>query len=81
MDLDLQTPQDIIEGETCGVLVSLLGHLADLVDHSASVFSGLHAEVISSVKQHEACVAAEISGKALSTSMADLNLPKLQSMH
>lgn len=45
MDCGYDAPHNVIESETCGVLVGLLGQLADLVDHSAVIFSGLHDQV------------------------------------
>lgn len=40
-----ETPMDVLEGEACSSLVGLLGQLADLADHSAAVFAGLHNQV------------------------------------
>ena len=50
MDPRFEAPSDVMEGETCGVLVGLLGQLADLVDHSAIVFAGLHDQASSRSK-------------------------------
>lgn len=46
MDGSFESPLEVLEGETCSALVGLLGQLADLVDHSAVVFAGLHEQVI-----------------------------------
>lgn len=45
MEGSFESPLEVLEGETCSALVGLLGQLADLVDHSAVVFAGLHEQV------------------------------------
>ncbi len=37
---------DVVEAEACSNLTGMLRQLADLVDHTATVFEGLHAEVL-----------------------------------
>jgi len=36
---------DVVEAEACSNLTGMLRQLADLVDHTATVFGGLEAEV------------------------------------
>ena len=50
MESSFELPSEVLEGETCGALVGLLGQLADLVDHSAVVFAGLHEQVLLTLK-------------------------------
>ena len=37
--------KDVVEAEACSNLTGMLRQLADLVDHTATVFEGLEAQV------------------------------------
>ena len=59
MESSYEAASAVLEGETCQSLVGLLGQLADLVDHSAVVFAGLHEQVRDLPVPQSACELAE----------------------